>query len=115
MKKTNRGFGVDLKEKVVGVYYMRKDDFIDMCKRMVVEYSNRYIRVNDNVSSISIDEVFVEEYTNTQYLKQATLSTPLKNDEKYCIILNQKTKMIESYIVKYNEDDNSLKVGGFRR
>lgn len=86
---------------------MRKDDFIDMCKRMVVEYSNRYIRVNDNVSSISIDEVFVEEYTNTQYLKQATLSTPLKNDEKYCIILNQKTKMIESYIVKYNEDDNS--------
>jgi hypothetical protein len=23
--------------------------------------------------------------------------------------------MIESYIVKYNEDDNSLKVGGFRR
>lgn len=94
---------------------MRKDDFIDMCKRMVVEYNNRYKRVNGNVTSISPDDVEVVNYYNTQYIKQAVLSTPLKNDEKYCIILNQKTKMIESYIVKYNKDDNSLKVGGFRR
>ncbi len=112
-RKNRLGFGVDLKNRVVGVYIMRKDDFIDMCKRMVVEYSNRYIRVNDNVSSISLDDVLVEEYTNTQYTKQATLSTPLKNDEKYCIILDQKTKKIESYIVKYVDDE--LRVGGLKR
>ena len=55
MSKNNVGFGVDLKRRVVGVLYMRKDDFIDMCKRMVVEYNNRYMRVNGNVTSLMKD------------------------------------------------------------
>ena len=103
MHKNKVGFGVDLKDKVIGVYVMRKDDFIDMCKRMVMEYCNRYVRINGNVSSITINDIFVEEYVNTQYTKQVIMSTTLKNNEKYCIVLNQKTKKIESYIMKYNE------------
>lgn len=103
MYKNKVGFGVNLKNKVIGVYYMRKDDFIDMCKRMVMEYCNRYVRINGNVSSITINDVFIEEYTDTQHMKQVTMSTSLKNNEKYCIVLNQKTKKIKSFIVKHNE------------
>ena len=103
MHKNKVGFGVNLKNKVIGVYYMRKDDFIDMCKRMVMEYCNRYVRINGNISSITINDVFIEEYTDTQHMKQVTMSTSLKNNEKYCIVLNQKTKKIESFIVKHNE------------
>ena len=45
MSKNNVGFGVDLKRRVVGVLYMRKDDFIDMCKRMVVKKLKKWIRI----------------------------------------------------------------------
>lgn len=115
MKNKNMGFGVDLKEKVVGVLYMRKDDFIDMCKRMVVEYNNRYMRVNGNVTSISLDDVEVVNYYNTQYIKQAVLSTPFIFDERFVVTLDQKTKKIDSYIVKINETEDLLIKGGKSR
>lgn len=115
MSKNNMGFGVDLKTRVVGVLYMRKDDFIDMCKRMVVEYNNRYMRVNGNVTSISPDDVEVVNYYNTQYIKQAVLSTPFIFDERFVVTVDQKTKKMDSYIVKINEPENLLIKGGKSR
>lgn len=115
MKSKNMGFGVDLKTRVVGVLYMRKDDFIDMCKRMVVEYNNRYNRVNGNVTSISPDDVEVVNYYNTQYIKQAVLSTPFIFDERFVVTIDQKTKKMDSYIVKINETEDLLIKGGRSR
>lgn len=115
MKSKSMGFGVDLRNKVVGVLYMRKDDFINMCKNMVVEYNNRYKRVNGNVTSISPDDVEVVNYYNTQYIKQAVLSTPFIFDERFVVTIDQKTKKMDSYIVKINETEDLLIKGGRSR
>jgi hypothetical protein len=112
MKNNKVRFGVDLKEKVVGVLYMKKDDFIDMCKRMVAEYNNRYKSVNGNVTCISTDDVDVINYYNTQYIKQAVLSTPFISDEIFVVSLDQKTKKMDSYCIKINEIPNLLIKGG---
>lgn len=115
MKSKGMGFGVDLRNKVIGVLYMRKDDFINMCKNMVVEYNNRYKRVNGNVTSISPEDVEVENYYNTQHVKQAVLSTPFIFAEKFVVTIDQKTKKVDSYIIKVDETEDLLIKGGRSR
>lgn len=105
MKSKNMGFGVDLRNKVVGVLYMRKDDFINMCKNMVVEYNNRYKRVNGNITSISPEDVEVENYYNTQHVKQAVLSTPFIFAEKFIVTFDQLNKVIDSYVIDLTNND----------
>lgn len=94
---------------------MEKDDFINMCKRMVVEYNNRYIRVNGNITGISPDDVEVVNYYDTQDIKQAVLSTPFIFDERFVVTMDQKTKKTDSYIIKTNEIKDLLTKGGKKR
>ena len=44
---------------------MNQDQFIEMCKRMVVEYYNRYVHMMD-YSSINIDNVQVIEISESK-------------------------------------------------
>ena len=42
---------------------MKKEEFISMCKRMVVEYYNRYVHMIDN-PTITVDNVDLIEFEN---------------------------------------------------
>lgn len=72
---------------------MNKEEFIDLCKRMVVEYYNRYVY---HVKELTVDDINVVEYFVISGDKQrALLSAGILWGKKcYEVIYDNTTKKL---------------------
>ena len=71
---------------------MKKEEFINMCKRMVVEYYNRYVLMIDN-PTITVDNVNLIEFENSEdYIQEALLMVDIDPWLQYKVIYNQNAK-----------------------
>lgn len=68
---------------------MNKEEFIDLCKRMVVEYYNRYVY---HVKELTVDDINVVEYFVISGDKQrALLSAGILWGKKYYEVIYDNT------------------------
>lgn len=73
---------------------MNKEDFIDISKRMVVEYYNRYVY---HVIELTIDKVRLVEYSDKSDKKRVLLSAGVWLAKKYYeVIYDETTKKFYS-------------------
>ena len=71
---------------------MKKEEFINMCKRMVVEYYNRYVHTIDN-PTITVDNVNLIEFENSEdYIQEALLMVDIDPLLQYKVIYNPNAK-----------------------
>ena len=71
---------------------MKKEEFISMCKRMVVEYHNRYVSMIDN-PTITVNNVNLIERENSEdYIQEALLMVDIDPWLKYKVIYNPNAK-----------------------
>lgn len=71
---------------------MKKEEFISMCKRMVVEYCNRYVHMIDN-PTITVNNVKLIELENSEdYIQEALLMVDTDPWLKYKVIYNPNAK-----------------------
>lgn len=85
---------------------MTREDFIDMCKRMVMEYYNRYFdrhHSNQSFSSINIDDVFVvmDLYDNDNLTREATLQVSNFDWPLYKVIYNGQAGKRDNVITSF--------------
>lgn len=88
---------------------LTQDEFIDMCKRMVVEYYNRYVQMQadwymEDNSTIDISNVTIIEKTiSTDNIMDALLKVDIDPWLQYKVIYNpnNKNKKDEPDIVSY--------------
>lgn len=82
---------------------MKKEEFINMCKRMVVEYYNRYVHMVDN-PIITIDNVNLLELEDFKDdIQEALLMVDIDPWLQYKVIYNPnaKNKKDQQEIVSY--------------
>ena len=79
---------------------MKREEFIDMCKRMVVEYYNRYVHMVDN-PTIDTDKVFIVELVDgSDYITEVLLQVDIDPWLQYKVIKSGKDNIkIESYTI----------------
>ena len=71
---------------------MKKEEFVNMCKRMVVEYYNRYVYMIDN-PTITVDNVDLIEFENSEdYIQEALLMVNIDPWLQYKVIYNSNAK-----------------------
>lgn len=70
---------------------MKKEEFLDMCKRMVVEYYNRYVHMVDN-PTITKDNVNLVEDDSSKDIHEALLMVDIDPWLQYKVIYNPNTK-----------------------
>ena len=71
---------------------MKKEEFISMCKRMVIEYYNRYVHMIDN-PTITVDNVNLIEFENSEdYIQEALLMVDIDPWLQYKVIYNPNAK-----------------------
>lgn len=71
---------------------MKKEEFINMGKRMVVEYYNRYVHMIDN-PTITVDNVNLIEFKNSEdYIQEALLMVDIDPWLQYKVIYNTNAK-----------------------
>ena len=71
---------------------MKKEEFISMCKRMVVEYYNRYVRMIDN-PTITVNNVNLIELENSEdYIQEVLLIVDIDPWLRYKVIYNPNAK-----------------------
>lgn len=74
---------------------MKKEEFIDISKRMVVEYFNRYVCKGD-IPEITADKVELIDYTTVQDKQRVLLSTGY-SDLDYEVVYDDSTKQWYSH------------------
>lgn len=74
---------------------MGREVFIDLCKRMIVEYYNRYLKYDKE--PIDKDCIDVDIYEIDPEEQSATLSTKQNEYLKYRITYNIRLEKITSY------------------
>lgn len=82
---------------------MKKEEFINMCKRMVVEYYNRYVHMVDN-PTITIDNVNLLELEDSKDdIQEALLMVDIDPWLQYKVIYDQnaKNKKDQKEIISY--------------
>ena len=82
---------------------MKKEEFINMCKRMVVEYYNRYVHMVDN-PTITIDNVNLLELEDSKDdIQEALLMVDIDPWLQYKVIYDQnaKNKKDQQEIISY--------------
>lgn len=71
---------------------MKKEEFLNMCKRMVVEYYNRYVHMVDN-PTITIDNVNLLELEDSKDdIQEALLMVDIDPWLQYKVIYDQNAK-----------------------
>ena len=71
---------------------MKKEEFINMCRRMVVEYYNRYVHMVDN-PTITINNVNLLELENYKDdIQEALLMVDIDPWLQYKVIYNPNAK-----------------------
>ena len=71
---------------------MKKEEFINMCIRMVVEYYNRYVHIKD-YPAITINNVNLIEFSNSEdYIQEALLMVDIDPWLQYKVIYNPNAK-----------------------
>lgn len=76
--------------------FMSREEFIDISKRMVVEYFNRYVSNRADIPEITVDEVEEVDYTTVQNKQRALLSTGYSNLD-YEVVYDDSTKQWYSH------------------
>ena len=82
---------------------MKKEEFVNMCKRMVVEYYNRYVHMVDN-PTITIDNVNLLELEDSKDdIQEALLMVDIDPWLQYKVIYDQnaKNKKDQKEIISY--------------
>ena len=82
---------------------MKKEEFINMCKRMVVEYYNRYVHMVDN-PTITINNVNLLELEDSKDdIQEALLMVDIDPWLQYKVIYDQnaKNKKDQKEIISY--------------
>lgn len=70
---------------------MKKEEFLDMCKRMVIEYYNRYVHFVDNPTIIA-DNVNLVEDNSKDDIMEALLMVDIDPWLQYKVIYNPNAK-----------------------
>lgn len=78
---------------------MKKGEFLNISKRMVKEYFDRYVR-KGNVQTIKVSEVEVIGYDEDDNNYRAILITPGSDELYYGTTYYKETGKIHSYIYK---------------
>lgn len=82
---------------------MKKEEFINMCERMVIEYYNRYVHMVDN-PTIVIDNVnLVETKFSEDGIMEALLMVDIDPWLQYKVIYNpnKKNKKDQTELISY--------------
>lgn len=76
---------------------MNKEEFIDICKRMVKEYFNRYVKAEDK-EMITVDDVNNIEYYDSDVEQEVVLVTNACDGNYYSVLYNKEDKKFYSSV-----------------
>lgn len=79
---------------------MKKSEIIDVSKRMVKEYYNRYIAEPKGIEKITSKDVRIVTFNDNPYKCQLILATATDDDLHYGVSYNKRKKEMNSYIYK---------------
>lgn len=89
---------------------MKNDEFIKLCKSVVMDYANEHIEITDN-KVITLDDVFIVWSCKTLQNNKALVSTTLSDGMYYELTYNGDKE--ELYLDAYKKWENKcIKVNG---
>ena len=82
---------------------MKKEEFLNMCKRMVVEYYNRYVHMVDNPTITTNNVNLLELEDSKDDIQEALLMVDIDPWLQYKVIYdsNAKNKKDQKEIISY--------------
>lgn len=79
---------------------MKKGEFINVSKRMVKEYFNKYVVGKDGIEKISCCDICVVGFSHVDGNYKILLSTPITDDVYYKVIYDKESDELKSTLVK---------------
>ena len=95
---------------------MKKGELIDVSKRMVREYYNRYVmEEKEGLEKISLNDVEVIGFHEDGNDYRVLLSTPTTDGLYYEVVCDRKTNEMKSYAYKKAKEKAQVKDKGYYR
>ena len=79
---------------------MKKGEFINVSKRMVKEYFNKYVAGKDGIEKISLSDVCVVGFSHIDGNYKILLSTPISDGLYYRVTYDKNTDELSSSFVE---------------
>lgn len=94
---------------------MKKGELIDVSKRMVREYYNRYVEEKEGLENISLNDIEVIGFHEDSDNYRVLLSTPTTDGLYYEVVCDQKTNELKSYTYRKAKEKAQVKDKGYYR
>lgn len=94
---------------------MTKGELIDVSKRMVREYYNRYVEEKEGLNKISLDDVEVIGFHDETNNYRILLSTPTTDGIYYEVVYDCETNELRSYVYRKAREKTHGKDKGYYR
>lgn len=79
---------------------MNKQDFINVSKRMVKEYFNKYVAEKEGIKELSLSDIYVVGFNSVEGNYKILLSTPVSDGVYYKVTYNKEKDELKSSTVK---------------
>lgn len=94
---------------------MKKGELIDVSKRMVREYYNRYVEEKEGLGKISLNDVEVIGFHEDSNNYRVLLSTPTTDGLYYEVVYDHEKDELKSYAYRKAKEKSQIRDKGYYR